>query len=81
MTGILCRDIVRLLALALLLVPGAGVAGEQAERALTIVKQMIAAGEVPRNATIKVAFKSGNIAVAGPRTWNCRGNGSSAAGS
>jgi len=38
-------------------------AGEQAERALAAVNAMIAAGEVRKDATIKVAFKSGNIAA------------------
>lgn len=78
MTGILDRHVVRLLALALLLAPGAASAGAQAERALAMVKQMVAAGEVPRNAAIKVAFKSGNIAaLLGPelelqREWEQR---------
>jgi multiple sugar transport system substrate-binding protein len=51
--------------LVVALVCGAGVAraGEQAERALALVKQLIASGEVRRDATIKVAFKSGNIAA------------------
>ncbi|MCM2307920.1 MAG: extracellular solute-binding protein [Sulfuritalea sp.] len=78
MTGILGRHVVRLLALALLLASGAASAGAQAERALAMVKQMIAAGEVPRNAAVKVAFKSGNIAaLLGPelelqREWEQR---------
>ncbi len=38
-------------------------AGEQAERALAAVSKLIASGEVPRNAALKVAFKSGNIAA------------------
>lgn len=78
MTGILGRHVVRLLTLALLLASGAASAGAQAERALAMVKQMVAAGEVPRNAAIKVAFKSGNIAaLLGPelelqREWEQR---------
>ncbi len=38
-------------------------AGQQAERALAAVKDLIASGEVRRDASIKVAFKSGNIAA------------------
>ncbi len=38
-------------------------AGEQGQRALAAVNAMIAAGEVRKDATIKVAFKSGNIAA------------------
>lgn len=42
-------------------------AGEQAERALAAVKQLIASGEVKRDAGLKVAFKPGNInALLGP---------------
>ncbi|MDZ4252429.1 MAG: extracellular solute-binding protein [Sulfuritalea sp.] len=78
MTGNLGRYLVRLLALALMLASAAASAGAQAERALAMVKQMVAAGEVPRNAAIKVAFKSGNIAaLLGPelelqREWEQR---------
>lgn len=43
--------------------PSVGLAGEQAERALAAVNAMIASGEVRKDATIKVAFKSGNIAA------------------
>ncbi|MDA8257412.1 MAG: extracellular solute-binding protein [Betaproteobacteria bacterium] len=42
---------------------GTAYAGEQAERALALVKQLIASGEVHRDAAIKVAFKAGNIAA------------------
>lgn len=42
-------------------------AGEQAERALAAVRAMLAAGEIKRDATLKVAFKPGNInALLGP---------------
>jgi multiple sugar transport system substrate-binding protein len=73
-----CRARIRMLAIALLLAPCAAGAGEQAERALAVVKQMVAAGEVSRSAVIKVAFKSGNIAaLLGPelelqREWERR---------
>lgn len=43
--------------------PSISLAGEQGERALAAVNAMIAAGEVRKDATIKVAFKSGNIAA------------------
>ena len=47
--------------------PSPSMAGEQAERALAAVKQLIAAGEVRRDAILKVAFKPGNInALLGP---------------
>ena len=52
-----------LFALAALIGSGTVNAGEQAQRALAAVKQMIASGEVRPDATIKVAFKSGNIAA------------------
>ena len=42
---------------------GAAYAGEQAERALAAARQLLDSGAVPRNATIRVAFKSGNIAA------------------
>lgn len=70
--------IVRLLVVAVLAFPVAAKAGEQAERALAAVKKLIAAGEVRPDATIKVAFKSGNIAaLLGPelelqRDWEQR---------
>ena len=57
------RTALGMLFLAALAVPGAATAGEQAERALAAVKKLIAAGEVRPDATIKVAFKSGNIAA------------------
>lgn len=42
-------------------------AGEQAERALAGVRALIAAGDIKRDATLKVAFKPGNInALLGP---------------
>jgi multiple sugar transport system substrate-binding protein len=49
--------------LAVSIGPSISLAGEQGERALAAVKAMIAAGEVRKDATIKVAFKSGNIAA------------------
>lgn len=49
--------------MAALLLPSAGRAGEQAERAIAAANAMVASGEVRRDATIKVAFKSGNIAA------------------
>lgn len=73
-----CRTMFGLLALLTLCGPGAVSAGEQAERALAAVKRLIDAGEVPRNGSIKVAFKSGNIAaLLGPelelqREWEQR---------
>ena len=42
--------------------PGAS-AGEQSERAIAAVNAMRAAGEFGRAQSIKVAFKSGNIAA------------------
>jgi multiple sugar transport system substrate-binding protein len=42
---------------------GAAYAGEQAERALAAARQLLDSGAAPRNATIRVAFKSGNIAA------------------
>lgn len=65
---------------ALLALMGSGAvrAGEQAELALAAVRKMVDAGEVPRNVSIKVAFKSGNIAaLLGPelelqREWEQR---------
>lgn len=56
-------QLVRLLVLAVLTLPGSAMAAEQAERALAAVKKLIALGEVRPDATIKVAFKSGNIAA------------------
>ena len=56
-------QIVQLLVMAALAMPGAAIAGEQSERALAAVKNLIASGEVRPDATIKVAFKSGNIAA------------------
>ena len=38
-------------------------AGEQADRALAAARALVAKGEVPKNAVIKVAFKPGNIAA------------------
>ena len=52
-----------LLAAALLPAAGAANAGEQAERALAAARQMVDSGAVPRASTIRVAFKSGNIAA------------------
>ncbi|MBI5790213.1 MAG: extracellular solute-binding protein [Rhodocyclales bacterium] len=52
-----------LLAAAMLLAFGAARAGEQAERALAAARQLLDSGAVPRNASIRVAFKSGNIAA------------------
>ncbi|MDP2134637.1 MAG: extracellular solute-binding protein [Sulfuritalea sp.] len=61
------QRLIRVLMLSVWLLPGATLAGEQAERALAAVRQMVATGEVPRNAAIKVGFKSGNItALLGP---------------
>ena len=57
------RAICGLCSVAALVGPGTVNAGEQAERALALVKQLIASGEVRRDASIKVAFKSGNIAA------------------
>lgn len=48
---------------AMALVPRAASAGEQAERAIAAANALIASGEVKRDSTIKVAFKSGNIAA------------------
>ncbi len=70
--------VVGLLAVFGLALPARALAGEQAEHALAAVKKMIAAGEVRPDATIKVAFKSGNIAaLLGPelelqREWEQR---------
>jgi len=70
--------IVRLLFTAVFIVSGSAMAAEQADRALDAVRKMIAAGEVRPDATIKVAFKSGNIAaLLGPelqlqREWEQR---------
>ena len=52
-----------LLLAAMLPTFGTAIAGEQGERALAAVKQLLDSGAVPRNASIKVAFKSGNIAA------------------
>lgn len=49
--------------LAATLFPFGSMAGEQAERAIAAANAMIASGEARRDATIKVAFKSGNIAA------------------
>lgn len=57
------RSAMTLACLMAALFPHPGRAGEQAERAIAAVNAMIAAGEVRRDATIKVAFKSGNIAA------------------
>lgn len=57
------RAIFGLCSVAALAGPGLANAGEQGERALALVKQLIASGEVRRDATIKVAFKAGNIAA------------------
>lgn len=57
------RAMFGLCSVAALAGPGTAKAGEQAERALALVKQLIASGEVRRDATIKVAFKAGNIAA------------------
>lgn len=55
------------LSAVLLLSVSAAVAGEQAERALAGVRALIASGEIKRDATLKVAFKPGNInALLGP---------------
>jgi len=73
-----CRMMFGLIALLAISGPGAVSAGEQAERALAAVRKMVDAGEVPRNGSIKVAFKSGNIAaLLGPelelqREWEQR---------
>lgn len=55
--------VIRLLAMVALALPAPTLAGEQAERALAAVKNLIASGAVRPDATIKVAFKSGNIAA------------------
>lgn len=52
-----------LLVAAMLSPFGVAHAGEQAERALAAARQLLDSGAVPRNAAIKVAFKSGNIAA------------------
>lgn len=52
-----------LLVAAMLPVIGVARAGEQAERALAAARQLLDSGADPRNATIRVAFKSGNIAA------------------
>ena len=57
------RSVMTIACFAASLVSQAGHAGEQAERAIAAVKAMVASGEVKRDATIKVAFKSGNIAA------------------
>lgn len=49
--------------IAAMVIPGMAGAAEQADRALAAVRKMIAKGEVLPGATIKVAFKSGNIAA------------------
>jgi len=51
-----------------LLIPHPLFAGEQAERALAAVDKLLATGEVTKGATIKVAFKPGNInSLLGPQ--------------
>lgn len=57
------RSVMTFACLAAALVPQAVRAGAQAERAIAAVNAMVASGEVRRDATIKVAFKSGNIAA------------------
>lgn len=57
------RAAVGLLSLAAMAASAAVSAGEQAERALAAARAMLAAGEIRPDATIKVAFKSGNIAA------------------
>lgn len=57
------RQLAGMLCLASMLWASPAIAGEQAERAIAAANAMIASGEVRRDAVIKVAFKSGNIAA------------------
>lgn len=74
------RQLINALSVICLLAWGApfALAGEQADRALAAVLALISSGEIKRDATLKVAFKPGNInALLGPelelqREWEQR---------
>ena len=57
------RQLAGTLCLAFMLCASPVMGGEQADRAIAAVNAMISSGEVRRDAVIKVAFKSGNIAA------------------